>query len=132
MGLFGRQEAEPVQVAGLSLHCEICKGRPETSMWIYGFILLVGLGQDPTSARGAAAINAAKQVVVQAIDPAEIPSAIRIGPVSTRRLPNTRLEPSRHRLVPSCRRVARLIRGVRLEFCLIRRFVCIEEGLHAR
>ena len=25
MGLFGRSEAESVQVAGLALHCEICK-----------------------------------------------------------------------------------------------------------
>ncbi len=25
MGLFGKKEPEPVQVAGLELHCEICK-----------------------------------------------------------------------------------------------------------
>ena len=25
MGLFGKKEAEPVQIAGLTLHCEICK-----------------------------------------------------------------------------------------------------------
>lgn len=26
MGLFGKQDPEQVQVAGLTLHCEICKG----------------------------------------------------------------------------------------------------------
>jgi hypothetical protein len=37
-------------------------------MWIHALMLIVGLGQDPTSARDTAAINAAKRVVVSAID----------------------------------------------------------------
>ena len=39
-------------------------------MLIHGLIVLFGLGQNPTSGRDAAAIDAAKQVLVQAIDPA--------------------------------------------------------------
>ena len=39
-------------------------------MWILTLILLLGLGQNPTGARDAAAINAAKQAVVRTIDPA--------------------------------------------------------------
>ena len=30
MGLFGNKEPEPVTIAGLTLHCEICK---EQSFW---------------------------------------------------------------------------------------------------
>ena len=39
-------------------------------MWIPTLILLLGPGQNPTDARDAAAINAAKQVVVRTIDAA--------------------------------------------------------------
>jgi hypothetical protein len=39
-------------------------------MWIHALIVLVGLGQNPISDRDAAAIGAAKQVLVQALDPA--------------------------------------------------------------
>ena len=39
------------------------------TVWIHAFIMLIGLGQNPTSARDTAAINAARQVVVRDIDP---------------------------------------------------------------
>lgn len=38
-------------------------------MWIHAFIVLVGLGQNPTSVRDTAAINAARHIVVRNIDP---------------------------------------------------------------
>jgi len=53
MGLFGKKEPEPVQVAGLALHCEICK-HDQFWQWKVGTPVIVmrrGSGQPP-EARG--------------------------------------------------------------------------------